>query len=276
MAGLWPVVMLTDFGWTEYVGVMKGVLASRAPGVQVIDLTHGISPQGVREGAWLLEQTYHWFPQGSIFLCVVDPGVGSSRRAIAVETESYFFVGPDNGLMFPAIQRDGPVKAVELDISETASKTFHGRDVFAQAAAALAAGNDLGKIRRRLAKLGRAIDPASLVSLYFHREGSEGEIVRIDRFGNCITNIVRQEGDERTTYTVTIEGAGENGAAGELRPGHPSVTEERLALMETYDAAPDGTLFLIENAYGTLEIACKNDSAQERIQTEVGRRVRIE
>ena len=247
MAGL--VVLLTDFGPSEYVGVMKGVLASHAPEIRTIDLCHDVTPQGVREGAWLLQQTFRWFPKGAVFLSVVDPGVGTERAAVAVETASYHFVGPDNGLLFPAAASDRVVKSVRLSVPRHASRTFHGRDLFAPAAAALATG-------RPIEALGEPVD--GLVALDFHREGREGEIVRIDRFGNCITNLPPER--EKGEYAVEIE-------VGEA----PS----RLRFYPRYQDAPLGELFLIENSYGTLEIALRNGSAAQAVGTRLGSRITL-
>lgn len=244
------VVLLTDFGFSEYVGVMKGVLATHAPEARVIDLCHDVTPQGVREGAWLLAQTYRWFPKGSVFLCVVDPGVGTERRAVAVQTENYFLVGPDNGLLFPCAQSDGIVRAVEVVAPDGASRTFHGRDLFAPVAARLAAG-------RRLESLGEIV--SDLVPLHFHREGREGEIVRIDRFGNLVTNLPPVAG--RRQYAARIE------------VGH---LPARLPFYPRYQDAPTGELFLIENSYGTLEIALPGGSAASRVKTRAGSRITLE
>ncbi len=243
------IVLLTDFGFSEYVGVMKGVLATHAPEARVIDLCHDVSPQGIREGAWLLAETYRWFPRGSVFLCVVDPGVGSERRAVAIQSENYFFVGPDNGLLYPCATRDGVVQAVELTPPPGASRTFHGRDVFAPAAAQLANG-------RPLEALGPAV--SDLVSLRFHREGREGEIVRIDRFGNCLTNLPPVPGKKE--YMARIE-------VGRL--------PDRLPFFARYQDAPEGVLFLIENSYGTLEIALKDGNAASVVQTLSGSRITL-
>lgn len=248
MSGL--VVLLTDFGLSEYVGVMKGIIATHAPMARVIDLTHDVSPQAVREGAWLLEQSYRWFPEGSVFCCVVDPGVGTERAAVAAETERYRFVGPDNGLLYPAVMKDRLVKAVSLPVPGGASRTFHGRDVFAPAAAALANG-------RSLDELGEPLD--GLTPLVFHRTEREGEIVRIDRFGNCITNLPPRPG--RIEYTVQIEGA---------------PAPMRLRLYRTYQEAPAGEPFLIENSYGTVEIAWRNGDAARNLGAAAGMRVRFD
>jgi len=245
------VVLLTDFGDSEYVGVMKGVIAREAPGSCVIDLCHDVGPQGVREGAWILLQCFRWFPKGSVFLAVVDPGVGTERRALAVETEWGFFVGPDNGLLYPAAVAAGIRRAVSLAVPPGASPTFHGRDVFAPAAAKLARGV-------MLEELGSTIEEpaARLVPLSFWQSGREGEITRIDRFGNCITNLPKIPGKE--VYDAAIE-------TGELPP--------KLRFYRTYEEAPAETLFLVESSYGTLEIALKGGSAAARIGARVNSRV---
>src|ERR1700722_16366782 len=138
-----PIAVLTDFGYRDhYVGVMKGVIASIAPAATVIDLTHGIAAQEVAAGAIVLAQSWHYFPRRTIFVAVVDPGVGTSRRPIAVETGAGArFVGPDNGLMWNAVSQAGVRRVVELNspryrLAEV-SATFHGRDLFAPAAAYL-------------------------------------------------------------------------------------------------------------------------------------------
>jgi len=167
------IAILTDFGETHYVGVMKGILGDS----HVIDLTHEVLPQHVRQGSWILKTTYSYFPKGTIFLCVVDPGVGSKRQAVAIQTKNYFFVGPDNGLMYPASQEEGIRKVVKLD-TENASNTFHGRDIFAGAASMLDKGV-------KLSKLGPDTELEEEITY-----NPEGEVVDIDRFGNIVTNIM--------------------------------------------------------------------------------------
>ena len=246
-----PIVLLTDFGFSEYVGVMKGVIARHAPHAPVIDLCHDVGAHGVREGAWLLAQCYRWFPEGSVFLAVVDPGVGTARRALAVETEAGYFVGPDNGLLYPAALEAGIRRAVCLKPLPGASSTFHGRDVFSPAAARLACGVPLELLGESLER-----PKERLIPLSFHRDGREGEIVRIDRFGNCITNLPPIPG--KVEYDVAIE-------VGEIPP--------RLRFYTTYEEAPHGAPFLVESSYGTLEIAVREASAAERIKTRVASRV---
>lgn len=185
------IVLLTDFGLDDiYVGVMKGVIAGIAPHCRVIDLTHGLQPQNIAEAAYRLDAAYRYFPPGSIFCCVVDPGVGSSRRALAVQAGKYVFVAPDNGLLTPVLRREPVVMAVQLDKPEyflrEVSATFHGRDIFAPVAAHLAVGT-------AVQALGTIVDAGTLVKLEYSEPvaipgGWRATVISIDHFGNLLTN----------------------------------------------------------------------------------------
>jgi len=240
------IVLLTDFGHSPYVGVMKGVIFSRASDARVVDLFNAVKRHNIREGAWVLLNSFRAFPKGSIFLCVVDPGVGGNRRCVAARTKDYRFLGPDNGLMWPAMEADGMLEAVELS-QEGASSTFHGRDVFAPAAALLERGRKLSSLGKRVKTLER---------LAFHLSGREGEIVAVDRFGNLITNIPPLPG--KKTYQVSAEGF-----------------ERRLAWHPTYRDSPHGELFLITGSSATLELSVREESAAEKSPLREGMRLRI-
>ena len=170
------IVLLTDFGPGEYVGAMKGVIYSTEADAKVVDLCHDISPQSTIEGAWILKNNYEYFPQGAVFCCVVDPGVGTERRALAVKAADYYFVAPDNGLLWEALSEQSVIEIREIPIAAGASQTFHGRDVFAGAAASI----DLGHFDELGART-EAID-----KLEFYRSCTIGSVVRIDRFGNIV------------------------------------------------------------------------------------------
>ena len=185
------VTLTTDFGTQDaFVGTMKGVILSRCPGAQLVDLTHDVPPQAIRVGALRLASAVPYFPEGSVHLAVVDPGVGGTRRPIAVEAGGRRFVGPDNGLLSLAASHLTPGwRAVELSSPEQrlvpVSNTFHGRDIFAPAAAYLAGGG-------ALAGLGNPL--ASIVELVMPRVERTGDVLRgvvldVDRFGNLITNV---------------------------------------------------------------------------------------
>src|ERR1051326_352951 len=188
-----PVIaMMTDFGSGDGdVGVMKGVIAGIIPCVHIIDITHDVAPQNIPSGAWILAAAYPYFPRDTVFVCVVDPGVGSLRGAIAIHAGKWFFVGPDNGL-FSYIFMQQPVHQAAV-LNNPAyhlpqvSSTFHGRDIFAPVGAHVASGVAIDK-------LGTQVDPGTLQRIdigYPVRHGSrlDGHIVHVDHFGNLITSI---------------------------------------------------------------------------------------
>ena len=239
------IVLLTDFGAGEYVGVMKGVIYSIACDAKIVDLCHSVSPQNIIECSWILKNNYKYFPADTTFCCVVDPGVGTGRKAVAVKTNNYYFVGPDNGLLWEVVAEQGIIEIREMAVPEDASRTFHGRDVFAKAAANI----DLGKFETT----GEKISEIKKLGLY--KKGREGIVVRIDRFGNVITNLEKQQKDE---YSVVTGGK-----------------EYVMRYYPNYDAAKKGELFLIEGSSGTLEISLKNGSANDRLCVKMGERIKI-
>lgn len=193
-ASIRPVIaFMTDFGLDDGdVGVLKGVALGIAADAQLIDITHTVAPQNVASGAWILAASYRYFPRGTVFVCVVDPGVGSSRNPIAVSAGDWYFVGPDNGL-FSHVFAKQPVHSV-VTLSQSAyhlpqvSSTFHGRDIFTPVAAHIASGV-------ALAELGPSVDPITLQRLDLGlatRQGNEvqdAHILHVDHFGNLVTNI---------------------------------------------------------------------------------------
>lgn len=235
------IVLLTDFGNSEYVGVMKGVILSMIK-TEVIDLCHDISPQCIIEAAWILKNNYKYFPKGSIFCCVVDPGVGSKRKIIAVRTKDYYFIAPDNGLLWETIKGQTR-EIIQIPVPKDASKTFHGRDVFAKTAANIKKGKFVGKKISSFAKFSLA------------RNGREGIITRVDRFGNIITNLPSMG---KRIYDVIID--------------YKSMI---LPYYETYSAAPNNKVFLIKGSNDTLEISIKNASAFNALKLNPGQKIRI-
>ncbi|MFX1440488.1 MAG: S-adenosyl-l-methionine hydroxide adenosyltransferase family protein [Promethearchaeota archaeon] len=242
------IVLLTDFGESEYVGAMKGVILSISPAAQIVDLTHSISPQSVREGAWVLLQNYQLFPRDAIFVCVVDPGVGTDRDAVLVDTTNYMFIGPDNGLMYPAIMQDGIKQTFSLSIDENASNTFHGRDVFAVTAANL----ERRVVGRHLGPYKNALDN----EISFYQEGREGEVVRIDRFGNIVTNIPPTD-----TGPVKIR---------------TNDSELDSVHCRTYSEGPEDGIFVVTGSSNTLEISTQNGRAIDILLLRIGDRLIIE
>lgn len=182
------ITLLTDFGSKDpYVGVMKGVILSINPDARIVDITHEVEPQDITEGCFLLKESYPFFGKGSIHLCIVDPTVGSDRRAIVLEHDGHFFIGPDNGLFTLAIDKHTRAYQIENKryMLKEVSDTFHGRDIFAPVAAHLSLGLDpavLGK---------KADDPVLLPDLQPTIKGHTltGKVVRFDRFGNVLSNI---------------------------------------------------------------------------------------
>lgn len=242
--------LLTDFGTSDgYVGVMKGVILGIAPACHLVDLTHDIPPQNVRSGAWVLATAWRYFPENAIFLCVVDPGVGSERRAIALRTGDRIFVGPDNGL-FSYILADGePERVVVLDKPlyhlPLPSATFHGRDIFSPCAAHLARGILLEAI-------GTPIPAASLVTFPLsHPEWANddvlvGHVLHTDHFGNLITD-----------FDAGLTGAILAAPSVELRVAGYAVT----ARAATFAAGPEREPFALRDSSGHLAIAIRNGSA---------------
>jgi hypothetical protein len=256
------VTFLSDFGLQDdFVGTCHGVIATIAPDARVLDITHGVRPGHVLQGALVLANTLPYMPAG-VHLAVVDPGVGSSRRALALrDREGRLYVGPDNGLLLPAAERFGGVAAVhELANAEYSlqpvSRTFHGRDLFAPAAAHLAAGV-------ALEALGPPVDPDALVGLELPEPEVGNNRIRavamvVDRFGNVALNLRREHLDD-----VQL-------AAG-TRVELTSRGERFYALFaRTFGDAPRGSLILYEDSYGSLALAVSRGSAAELLRVEEG------
>lgn len=233
------VTLLTDFGDADaYVGAMKGVLLGLAPGVRWIDLTHRIPPQDLHAAAYVLESAVGGVPADVVHLVVVDPGVGTPRRAVAVRTPRGRFVAPDNGVLTPVLE-EGVEEAVSLPWPPDASATFHGRDVFAPAAARLARGD-------AMAALGDPVE-GDLVRLPEYRArrisgGVAGRVLHVDRFGNAISSIRR---DELPEGTLEVEAAGR--AVGPLR--------------RTYGDVAVGEALALVGSAGHVEVAVRNGGA---------------
>ncbi len=198
------ITLLSDFGGCDaYAGIMKGVILGICPDARIVDLTHDIPPQDVLAGAFQLSTALAYFPPGSIHVAVVDPGVGTDRRAIAVKTADHILIAPDNGILTLALRRTPALACYCLDRSRfklpELSRTFHGRDVFAPIAAHLAAG-------RSLRQVGAPVSHIETMTLATTRDredgGLEGQVLHIDHFGNAITNI---EASQVNGLTVEVE-----------------------------------------------------------------------
>jgi S-adenosyl-L-methionine hydrolase (adenosine-forming) len=250
--GMPVVTLLTDFGTSDsYVAEMKGVLLSLCPEAVLIDVTHAVPPGDVRAGAYLLGRSWHRFPLGAIHLAVVDPGVGTARAALAMRTQGHAFVGPDNGLFTPVL-KDAEVEIVVLPTPDSAAPTFHGRDLFAPAAAALARAAPLTSLGPPLTRI-----PERLTYTEPRYEGKSvvGEIVYVDRFGTLVTNL--------TT---------------ELVPPYAVLEVEGLEigpLRRTFGDVPTGGLLAYVGSAGAVEIAVRDGSAARRLGLGVAGRIRV-
>jgi len=230
------ITLLTDFGTADgYVGEVKGILVSLAPGTLLVDVAHDIQAGDVVAGCYVLGRVWRSFPKGTVHLAVVDPGVGSARRALAAEVGGQYFVAPDNGLLSDVLAAATP-RCVSLAVPSAASRTFHGRDVFAPAAARLAGGAPLLDLGAPLS------DPVRLPPPVLTVEGSDlvGEVIHVDRFGTLITNLSR----ERVARAATVKIAGR---------GFP--------LGATFADVPPGEPVAFVGSGGTVEIAVREGRA---------------
>jgi S-adenosyl-L-methionine hydrolase (adenosine-forming) len=255
------IALLTDFGSRDhYAGTMKGVALGICPDATLVDVTHEVPPQDVLAGALELAACYRYFPSGTIFLVVVDPGVGSARRGIAVEAGDRRFVAPDNGVLTLVLDEVPVQRAVELTDSRyaraTVSRTFEGRDRFGPAAAWLATGIDLAALGRPADQLRRLEIARPVMST----EALEGEVLRVDRFGNLITNI------DRRTFERFAPDAGVR-----IRLGDRCVSR----VGSTYDDAGSGELTALFGSTDHLELAVNGGSAADMLATGRGARVHV-
>jgi len=248
-----PVVaLLTDFGTHDhYAGTMKGVVLGICPEATLVDISHDVTPHDLVGAALELAASYRYFPPGTIFLVVVDPGVGSARRGLAVEAGDYRFVAPDNGVLTAALAETKPKTLVELTERQyarpTVSRTFEGRDRFAPAAGWLAKGVRLAALGRPLADYQRLAMPAPEVT----PEAIAGTVLRVDRFGNLITNI-----DRRLFDRLAQDGGVE------IRAGETAIAR----LVSTYAEIAPGEVAALFGSSDRLEFAANAESAAERLR----------
>lgn len=245
------ITLTSDFGLVDpFVGVMKGVIARRAPATPVVDVTHGIPPQDVLAGALVLRHAVPWFPHGTVHVAVVDPGVGSARRAVCVETDDGLLVGPDNGLLSLAAPRSRIRRAVVLAeerfFLSPRSRTFHGRDVFAPVAAALATGTDPGELGPPCSELAALAVPEPDV----HHDRALARVIYVDRFGNLTTNV-----DGALLSRVRA-----------IRIGEVRID----GVSPCYAAAAESAPVAVVNSWGYLEVAIRDGSARDRLGAGVG------
>ncbi|MFQ5863403.1 MAG: S-adenosyl-l-methionine hydroxide adenosyltransferase family protein [Candidatus Brocadiales bacterium] len=253
------IALLTDFGLDDnYVGTMKAVIASINPKAHVIDLSHGIRPQDIISGAFVLGSSYKFFPDGTIFVAVVDPGVGGERKIVCAQTRYYTFLAPDNGILELVTAREEALTLVEVSNTKfflpDVSSTFHGRDIFAPVAAHLSLGVKPAQLGNSLKGLKKINIPRPKTST----DGTlSGEVIYVDRFGNLITNIGHD----------LIRGA-------ESRISSITIGNKKMSRLSTsyQDGQPGEPVALIGSS-GHLEVAVNSGSASESLNCTRGDKV---
>jgi len=254
------IALLTDFGLSDnFVGVMKGVIYGINPEVRIIDLCHQIESYNVREAAFLLKSSYPYFPEGTVFLVVVDPGVGSERKSIIMETENYFFVAPDNGVLSFLLERD--IKRIiqisnEKYFLKPVSRTFHGRDIFAPVAAHLSKGEKVENFGSPI----KDIEKIELPEPRVEKNGLSGEVIYVDRFGNLITNI------NKDTFLRFV-----GGKKFQIVMGKATISR----ISSSYKEGKKGLPLAIFGSFDNLEISLYGDDASRGLNLKKGSKIYI-
>ncbi len=266
------IALITDFGIQDiYVGVMKGVIRDIYAEAEVIDVTHGITPQSVREGALALLHSYRYFPSGTIFLVIVDPGVGSQRRPLVVKAGGYTFIAPDNGILTYVMAEMKQFQAYILENPRyrrpNVSHTFHGRDIFAPAAAHVAAGVEITRFGPPIMELFQLPQPTLEIS----DNRLVGEVTHIDHFGNLITSIgwLRHVEEERLLLDPMLG----QGAAMSFHADNVVVrvhNETIYGVRHSFHEGARGELMAHVDSNNYLEIAINQGNAAQRLDAAVG------
>lgn len=255
------IVLLTDFGLNDsFVGVMKGVISRINPQAKIIDLCHKIESHNIHDAAFLLESSYPYFPEGTVFLIVVDPGVGSERKSVIVETEKHIFVAPDNGVLSFLTERD--IKRIiqitnEEYFLKPVSHTFHGRDIFAPVAAHLSRGETVEKFGPAIRKINRLKFPEPQVK----NNRLLGEVMYVDHFGNLITNI-NQDAFLRFIESKKFQ----------IVIGKAKISK----ISSSYQEGKEGLPIAIFGSFDNLEISLYKDDASRRLNLNKGSKISIE
>jgi hypothetical protein len=254
------ITLTTDFGYQDsFVGIMKGVIYTINPAVQVIDLTHGVPPQNILAGALILQHSIRYFPPGTIHVVVVDPGVGSSRHPILIELDGSYYIGPDNGVLSLAFERQRPSSITLLSKTDfhlhPTSNTFHAREIFAPVAAHLSLGVAPAEFGEKLA----SVIELTIPKLVRRGHIIDAEILYIDGFGNLFVNIRERElaGLEKERLRISL---------GPIEVG---------GLSTNYSALGNGEFVCVFNSWGLLEIALNKGSARQRTGAKIGDKVTI-
>jgi len=285
------ITLLTDFGTQDaYVGIMKGVIAGINPSAMVIDICHSIPPQDIFSGAYLLSTSYKYFPKKTIHVAVVDPGVGSRRDIVCVETKDYLFLVPDNGLLSFIVQEERPKSIIRVTNSKfflsSPSNTFHGRDIFAPVAAHLSLGVKPQQLGIRINQLGQL----DVLKPVHKKTGQvEGQIIYIDRFGNLISNITKE---------YLVKGVGGQKSEVRMQKSEDRINQRKTTLEElfslcntietvigkkkimglskTYTDVQAGDLLVLIGSAGFLEVSINQGNAQRYFKVDKGSKIIIE
>jgi S-adenosyl-L-methionine hydrolase (adenosine-forming) len=247
------ITLTTDFGLSDpFVGIMKGVILAITPNAQLVDISHDVPSYDIAEATFMVESMYRYFPDGTVHIVVIDPGVGSARRPLAAAAQGHLFVAPDNGVLSTVLETEAYHIQNDRLFLNPVSQTFHGRDIFAPVAAQLAAGTPIESVGPRIRDFVRKPLPVP------RREGGKivGSVLRIDKFGNVITNVRRS--DFSPKFTIRIAGS----------------TVERFCA--TFSDADPGQLVAIEGSTGYIEIALNQGSAAERLNVSSGAEIEVE
>ena len=256
------ITLTTDFGLKDaYVAAMKGVMIGISPDTTLIDITHLISPQDVMEAAFVIKHAAPFFPAETVHVAVVDPGVGTDRLPVAFRHQDQWFVGPDNGLFSLVLNGALPTDLVTLNkpeywLTQTPSDTFHGRDIFAPAAAHLSAGTLLTQLGTSL----ESLRPLQWALPIADHQGIQGWVVHVDHFGNCITNITRHQ------IITHSQSRGIKGYVGS------TIIQ---SIHSTYGNVPSGEPLMLYDSNGLLEIAIHAGNAAELLSIRKGSAVNI-
>ena len=255
------ISLLTDFGLDDnFVGVMKAVIAKVNPRAKVLDICHAVQPQDILQAAFLLAASLSYFPRGTVHLVVVDPGVGSKRTPIIVKTRNYIFVAPDNGVLSLALEKEKPLKIIEINNAryflKPVSTTFHGRDIFAPVAAQLSSGKAINNFGRSISSYQKLLFPKTKISA----NTLTGRIIYIDHFGNLISNIGKKDFFgfvKKSNFKISLGTRTIDKLSDSYSQAHPL---KPLALFDSFDF---------------LEIAVNSGSAERILRIEEGSIVKI-
>ncbi len=255
------ITLLTDFGLNDnFAGVIKGVMLRINPKIQIVDISHNINPQDILEGAILLANSFKFFPKGAIHMAVVDPGVGSERRPILVKAGDYFFIAPDNGILSLALKDEKVKKIIHLTnkrfFLKPVSDTFHGRDIFAPVAAYFSLGRRIGDFGRPIKK----IKNLELPEVRFEKDLLIGEVIYIDRFGNLVTNIRKENFNDfvgKRDFVIEFKGILLDTISG------------------SYSERDRNSPLAIWDSFSYLEIAINQGSAKESFSARIGSKVYV-